>query len=325
MKRKTPKMAFRTLLIAAAVTVLLAVTAYAAWSIHNERQQEIREQLNIEQSNALNYVEYSAPAEKENKPVLLSALNDGTSQHIYVDVAPVAGEELSGFPGRISFGWNIEGTDLWGMAFPWLDPGSSLSGQEQIREAVMEQAWDEETETMTLECIIDGNFLEQARLQTGSDRFSLRLALFDEHREIRSFGSVSFAPTPEDTVVFDFGRQVWKDTENGKELTLVGLDLSPTAAVWRFDFPDAEQIYDAAPSDPEAGDLLNEWLNSIDRVCMEAELLLEDGTCFQTGGCVAYPFEDGTATAQCGWGTAVDIRTVEKILLDGTVIWQKTD
>ena len=96
--RKTSKRLF-TLALAAALLLALGAAAYAVWSIHISRQQDLRSDLKIEENNASSYTEYDVTQQEKagsaSSLVLLSAVNDGTEQRIYVDVSPVAKENIA--------------------------------------------------------------------------------------------------------------------------------------------------------------------------------------------------------------------------------------
>ena len=60
---------FRTMLIAAVITALLGITAYAIGSIHATRQQALRTELQIEENRVSGYTEYM---ESETETALIS-------------------------------------------------------------------------------------------------------------------------------------------------------------------------------------------------------------------------------------------------------------
>ena len=68
--------------LAAALILALGTAAYAAWSIHTARQQELKADLNIEESNVNSYVEYVIPDDQEGGLTLLSSVNDGEMQRV---------------------------------------------------------------------------------------------------------------------------------------------------------------------------------------------------------------------------------------------------
>ncbi len=90
----------RTLLIAAIIVSLLAVTASAIGvSAHIKKQQELREQFQIEENNVGSYKEY--PADKletgEKTVTVLSCLNERDYMNVYLDLSPVEEDELKKF------------------------------------------------------------------------------------------------------------------------------------------------------------------------------------------------------------------------------------
>ena len=82
-----------TFALAAALMLALGITAYAIWSIHAARQQELKADLKIEENNVSSYMEYTVPDEQASGLVLLSSVNDGQEQHVYVNISPVTKEE----------------------------------------------------------------------------------------------------------------------------------------------------------------------------------------------------------------------------------------
>ena len=57
----------RTLLIAAVIAAFFAVSAFAiGYSVHQQRQQELRQKMQIDAHQVESYVEYPLPSEGEN-------------------------------------------------------------------------------------------------------------------------------------------------------------------------------------------------------------------------------------------------------------------
>ena len=179
------KKRFLSIVLAAALILALGITAYAAWSTHAARQEEIKADLKIEENNVSSYAEYPVPeaanstvsdvpeAEgSESELVLLSAVNAGEFQRVYVNISPVSEKciaDYPGYPGALNFSWSIDGTDLGGYASPRSPSGITLHGQEAIRDAVLQYAYDRETQTLTLECIVENMFLEKAAAALGTE------------------------------------------------------------------------------------------------------------------------------------------------------------
>ena len=55
------KKRFLSIVLAAALILALGITAYAAWSTHAARQEEIKAELKIEENNVSSYAEYPVP------------------------------------------------------------------------------------------------------------------------------------------------------------------------------------------------------------------------------------------------------------------------
>lgn len=303
--------------LAAALILALGVTAFAVWSIHSARQQEIRSDLRIDENKVGSYVEYETP-DGGNGLTLLSSVNDGEAQRVYVNVSPVSVEEAAAFPNSY-FVWCIEGSGLQGFAAPALPVELSLQGDEEIRNAVLQYAYDEQTQTLTVECYISQIFIEKAQDELGTDSLPLTLGMAAaEGEEPRVFGPVNFTPTEEQRRVFDFGPAVYHDEELGLDIEIVSLELTPFSAVWSV-------RYDAASSfhTPEADWYAYQpWSELEDRVCIESLLYFSDGSSFSTGGALATPFEDGVVKLICGWGGAIDIDDVQEIDLGELVLWE---
>lgn len=104
------KKIFRTILIAAVITALMGITAYAVSSIHAARQQTLRADLKIDENEVSGYTEY-AESEPDTASVsslaetvgaepriqLISSLQQGDFQAVYFSVSPVPEETARSF------------------------------------------------------------------------------------------------------------------------------------------------------------------------------------------------------------------------------------
>ena len=104
------KKIFRTILIAAVITALMGITAYAVSSIHSARQQALRVDLKIDENEVSGYTEY-AESEPDTAAVsslaetvgaepriqLISSLQQGDFQAVYFSVSPVPEETARSF------------------------------------------------------------------------------------------------------------------------------------------------------------------------------------------------------------------------------------
>jgi hypothetical protein len=312
------KKRFLSLALAAVLMLALGVAAYAAWSIHAARQQELKEDFRILENNADSYVEFAVPDDQEDGLVLLSAVNDGQEQRVYVNISPVSEEEAAAFPDKVRFTWNIEGTSVGGSAAPQLPVGQSLSGEDAIRAAVLAHAYDRETQTLTLQCFLDVDLVKTAMAELGTDAVPLSVRMIVGDEEPRTFGPVSFALTEEQSRYFDFGPIVYHDEELDKDMEIVGLELTPFSAVWKVSYAEAAAFH-TPEADPDA---YGPWSILEDRVCMDAKIILSDGSAFSTGGALTCPYENGTVNLWCSWGRAVSIDDVQRIVLGDLVLWE---
>ncbi len=307
-----------TLALAAALLLALGISAYAVFGIHAARQQELKADLKIEENRVSSYTEYPVSEEEGNGLVLLSSVNDGMEQHVYVNVSPVTEEEAARFPADLRFAWSIAGTEIGGFAGPQLPVELSLSGEEAIRAAVLENAYDEESQTMTLQCYVDVNFLEKATAQLGTRSVPLQVHMISGEDSSRTFGPVPLTLTEEQKLTFDFGGAVYHDGELDRDIEIVGLELTPFSAVWKVRYEGAADFH-RPDADQEA---YEPWSLLEDKVCLEARLIFSDGTEFSTGGALTTPYENGTVNEFCGWGSAINIDDVRRIVLGDLVLWE---
>ncbi len=306
-----------TFALVAALLLALGITAYAVWSIHTVRQQELKTDLKIEENNVNSYTEYDIPDDQEGGLVLLSSVNDGDIQRVYVNISPVAEEAAAAFPKETSFSWSIDGTEIGGFAAPELPADLSVSGDE-IREAVLRYAYDKETQTMTLECYIDLNFMEQAKASLGTDSLPLLVHMTVGQNETSTFGPVSLVRTEEQSRDFDFGHAVYHDAELEKDIEIAGLELTPFSAVWKVSYEGAESFHK-----PDADwNAYQPWSMLEDKVCIDSKIIFSDGSEFSTGGALTCPYDYGTVNLHCGWGSAINIGDVQKIVLGDLVLWE---
>lgn len=309
-----------SLILAAALIFALGATAYAVWNIHSARQQEIKSDLKIEENNVSGYTEYDIDETEEQKAeiVLLSSVNDGDMQRIYMNISPLTEAEVAVYNEDYNFFWSIDGTETWGLATPKLPSDITLIGNDEIRSAVQQYAYDRNTQTLTLECSIDASFLKEAANALGTDTIPLKVDMKKDGNIIRSFGPITFTPTEEYIRYFDFGHALYHDEKTGNEIEIVGLELSPFSAVWNVRYEGAESFHT-----PEADwEKYAPWSALEDKVGMESLLVFSDGSYFSTGGALTTPYKNGMVELHCGWGSAINIDDVQRIVLDNLTLWE---
>ena len=134
----------RTLLIAAVISLFFAVTAFAiGYGINLQRQQELREQLQIDENQVEEYTEYPLPeetgeevsSEGEMTVALLSSIGGVEYDTIYINVSPY---EKDWIYGEMPVGASFDGGESFATCTPAMKNG--------------EMIYDETTKTITFEC-----------------------------------------------------------------------------------------------------------------------------------------------------------------------------
>lgn len=306
---------------AAALILILGITAYAVWSIHITRQQELKTDLEIEENHVSSYREYELPKEQEDGLVLLSSVNEGQWQRIYMDISPVTEEEAVGISkGEVLCSCRIKETDIVCNAEPKMPVGVELSGKDEIQKAVLENAYDKETQTITLECYMDTTRIEKATadLLTESIPIQIDMFIFEEQgvKEHRVFGPAFYSPAEEQKRFFDFENFLYYDEKLDKEVEIVGLELTPFSAVWKIRYEEAGAVHTPGADIEQC----RPWLMLEDRLCSEAQILLKDGRIISSG-CSTSPYENGIVRLECSWESAINIDDVQRIALGSQILW----
>ena len=337
--------------LAAVVALLLAlgVTAYAISSIHQRRQAELKESLSIEDNQVESYVEYDTGAE-ENTPgiTLLSTMADGEFQRVYVNVSPVSREDVSACAGTAKFAFSVDGGNTFSYAAPYMPQEERLKLNESdlvtaydpdtggeiryvdsaaVSELMLEQAYDQETQTLTLQCNILRSEMDCTKpvelevwgitMRPGDDG-SVEVSLD------RNFGSVSFDPTVLEVRVLMLDTPVvFENSETGQCGTIEGLIVYPTELTWLVTHPDAENVYRGDWTEEEKEEylpLLRSWAGSLDQTLYGAKLNFTDGTSFDIPVIVRMPYEDGWAKGVTFWTAAININAIESVEIMGQTV-----
>lgn len=292
-----------TIALAAALTLALGIAAYAAWSIHAERQQELRAALKIDENNVTSYVEYDVSEEPAGGLVLLSAVNDGQTQRVYVNVSPVSEEEAADPAGAEPFPVYTVSID-----------GTAFGGSAQ------KYAYDKESQTLTLVCFLDVSNVKKAAAELGTDAVPISVQMIGGIDASRSFGPVPFTMTGEQLREFDFGNVLYHDPEMDKDIELVGLDLAPFGIVWKIHYEGDAEMQALSFEDFQT---YKPWCELEEKVCREIKILLSDGTELSFGGSLNSHYEDGAVHLWYSWQkSAVDIGDVQKIVIGDTILWE---
>ena len=265
----------RTLLLAAVLIALLIGTACAVgFSIHARRQEQLRQDYQVEENRVSSYKEYEVPEAPVPGITLLSAYNNGQVQHVYVNVCPVPPEEVrdpfmqdTAEDGRVHYLEYVSTADggiTHRMADFYLQDREyapedyvtvteplGYSWQEPSREAKIEkyltQAYDAESQTLTLHC-----FFWPKNLPEGATQAQLHIlsndvsGCYDENgflsldirRELRrDFGTITVDIVPPDTRKLMLEEPVvFTNPHDGCSGRVLGFELSSGQITWLLDF-----------------------------------------------------------------------------------------
>ena len=283
--RRSAKNLRRTLLIAAVISVFFAVTAFAiGYSINRQRQQELREQLQIDQHQVEEYTEYPLPEEtgEEVSPegemtvTLLSSIGGVEYDTIYINVSPFEKEWVH---GQLPVGASFDGGESFATCTPAMKNG--------------EMIYDEATKTITFEChrfhnspysndmIVaygygDGK-MELGRFQLSISEVETRLCLFEKPVEF----SVD---------------------ELGKTGRLLGVELYSGGMTWLLEHEDSERFYyyvkglsfeELSPEEQEwIRSVEVPWANTISAVTT-GTLHMADGSDIEPSSAESGDYQDG--------------------------------
>lgn len=281
-----------TLALAAALLLALGVTAYAVGlSIHAKRQEELREEYQVEENHVNAYREYEIPEEAQPGVTLLAAYNDGQIQHLYLNISPVEPEELRDpfmqdqlDDGRLHYlsyeleplegedhhslasfltgDWEYAPEELYDWEDGWGNQLRSPTDEAKLRR-YLAQSYDAETRTATLETHF---WLDT--LPEGAQEASFRLACYENFERMdeqglyavetekslyRDYGTFTVEIVPPDTREFRFPEPLrFANEADGGELELLGLTISATGVTWQAHLDDAETILGKLDTSDEA-------------------------------------------------------------------------
>ena len=344
-----PTRRLAALAAAAALLLALGVTAYAISSIHQRRQAELRDSLGIEENQVESYVEYDTGTGENTAGItLLSAVADGEIQQVYVNISPVSPEEVTACAGTAKFAFSVDGGNTFSYAAPYMPQEERLKLNESdlvtaydpdtggeiryvdpaaVSELMLEHAYDQETQTLTLQCNILRDEIDCTKpvelevwgitMRPGDDG-SVEVSLD------RNYGSVSFDPTGLEVRELMLDTPVvFENSETGECGSIEGLTVYPTGLTWLITHPDAENVYRSDWTEEEKAEyqpLQLSWLNSIEEALSGAKLNFTDGTDCAVQGILSMPFEGGYVKANCAWQQTINISAIEGVEIMGQTV-----
>ena len=283
--RRSARNLRRTLLIAAAISVFFAVTAFAiGYGINRQRQQELREQLQIDRHQVEEYTEYplpqedgeEAPSEGEMTVTLLSSIGGVEYDSIYINISPFEEEWIH---GQLPVGASFDGGESFATCTPAMKNG--------------EMIYDEATKTITFEC-------HRFHNSPYTDEMVVAYGYGDNKRELGRF-RLSIGEVETRLCLFEKPVEFSVD-ELGKTGRLLGVELYSGGMTWLLEYEDAEKLY-WSEGDPVFDEMSHEdrqWKLSVEAAWAQAEdsicrgvLHMADGSELEVYGGESGSFENG--------------------------------
>ena len=307
----------RTLLIAAVTVSLITLAALAVgYGIHRQRQAELRQTLKIDEAQTESYVEYAVPESGAagSAVTLLSSIPDSSNQKLYVNVSPVEREAVADF--SFNFFYCVGEQGLWGTATSVMRQGRTLGPGDDFGAAVLEDAYDGETRTLTLQLFIPEQPLQKELDANGQAEVTILRVDRDEdtsdceffndwifvHNDEHSCGSFLFTPTEKEQRRVEFVPVPVTEPVYGRSAEVLALELSPTDAVWHIRYEGL-------------GEENREVYALEDYVTQNAKLVFSDGRSLSPGGAVTNHYEPDEVALGCAWQEAVNIQALEAVYI----------
>ena len=284
------KRTIQVILIAAALALLLAACALG-YTIHQRRQQELRESLKIEENHVAGYQEFEKAPTPEETTVesegktpsvqLISTFRNGRFADVYFSISPITREEAWD-----AIGWEQKnaiyviasnsrelddayrkigkGTEkgLYGI-FPVLPP---IQG---TREEMLEKYYDAGTQSLMLKTgfllsdeAVDWNkpvymnvkIIELASLAMSMDETIEEYWARYDPVCVRDYGTIPVTISSTEFLVADFsGKSILvKAPSTDKVLNVLGVKIYVSEVEWQVTHEDVDLIYNLPRDDDEA-------------------------------------------------------------------------
>ena len=242
--RKGRRKLWRTLLLAAVIASLLGVTAYAVgYSIHQQRQQELRQRMQIDEHQVENYMEYPVPSEKaetdQTTVTLLSSIADEEFVNFYFNISPIEKDAVLTDEGEIDY----TAMERFSCTFD----GRTGSCVLPLREKGS-PAYDEASKTLTCK----SSFL-LAELERENAGFPLEVTVvrsvggdgvrtFDYLEKLGHF-TIEEGPALQSRICLFDTPVDFTCEELGKTGRVLGVELHPSSMTWLLEHEDADRFY----------------------------------------------------------------------------------
>ena len=323
-----------TLALAAALILALGAAAWAiGLSIHRQRQQELRQELQVDENRVEDYVEYPVPEDPEQAPesgvTLLSAMNDGEFQNYWVVLNGVTPEMVERMAAPIledrdgsplgendhRYCWLYCGWDGESWYDVWPEGGHSAQG---IRDA-----YDPETGTLTVRTAITADRMpEEAEL-----RFIIldTIDYGDGHSDgelVWDLGSVSVERTGQTLRTVWFTEPVRFENGGYGAGEFLGMELSASGVNWILRHDGVREMYHphefAGEEERRAYLALEQsWLQAIDELERTAVLHFADGSSMAVNPPLSSELVGDRVKDKCIFGHTIDPSLVVGVTLGG--------
>jgi len=338
----------RTLLLAAVIASFLIVTAVAVGiSIHQRRQQELRERLQVEENHISSYVEHE---EQAGEISLLSNINDGKFQNLFINISPVPEEYIDALVGMgekpVEFYYEINRLGYGGSALPDVYTNGEKPPTEKVydeesgesyyiqdsqwrKDLIMDTAYDAETQTLTVKCSIlldygDVDWSKPVEIRVMAMEVTPIPGMASNVEVLHDYGSILLQPSQAQELDIVFEQPyIFKNEETGVDCRLVGFRISPLGMSFNVSHEDADIIYNLPSKDEDeaafraAFELQLKWLRFYDELMGSSVLRFTDGTEEKILPPLSGPYEDGVARMYTEFTKTIDVSAIESITVMG--------
>ena len=264
-----------TFALAAALILGLSAVAYAIGiSIHRQRQEKLRQELQIDENNVTDYVEFAVPEEGavEGGLTLLSTMNNGDYQIVFFNISPVS-EEMIACLDQENLGDRDNRDDR--VFWPYLYVDGEYYGILVNLLTLYRDEYDPETQTLTLRASLP---IMKFR---DNEAVEIRVALgytdnYAQIHESASYGPVSIPLTQQRVISVRFPEPVpFENPETGGAGQIIGADIYAEGITWLVTHDDMESVYPV-----ESQDDLRwlPWARARDKLELEAQIHFTDGS-----------------------------------------------
>ena len=332
------KRTLHVLLIAAVLAALLTACA-VGYSIHQRRQQELRESLKIEENHVAGYQEFEKAPTPEETTVesegktpsvqLISTFRNGRFADVYFSIAPITREEAWD-----AIGWEQKNA-MYGR-YPVLPPiqEDEYLRTHETREELLEKYYDADTQSLMLKTAfllsdeavdwskpvyMNVKIIELASLAMSMDETIEEYWARYDPVCVRDYGTIPVVISSTEFLVADFsGKSILvKAPSTDKVLNVLGVKIYASEVEWQVTHEDVDLIYNLPRDDDEAFrrgyEQLLEWLAVYDQALDSSALIMEDGTQIKLSPSENTPYENGVVTLYSHLSSTIDLRKVKAI------------